>query len=192
MRTQVARRLNAPVASSAGRLFDAAAALLGIRDIAEYEAQAAVDLELAAGDRAARSLPYAIGRSEGLLVYDPRPTLAALVVARAGGAAVAPLAAAFQETIADVTRTLLSEARAATGVRTVCLSGGVFQNRRLASTLLRRLARDGFEVFINRRVPVNDGGVSYGQAAIGAARLGSASGAARLGPGAVPATPGEG
>ena len=56
-------------------------------------------------------------------------------------------------------------------MRTVCLSGGVFQNRRLASTLLRRLAHDGFEVCINRRVPVNDGGVSYGQAAIGAARL---------------------
>ncbi len=187
VRTQVARRLNAPVASSAGRLFDAAAALLGIRDIAEFEAQAAIDLELAAGDRTARPLPYAIARSEGLLVFDPRPTLAALAAARADGAAVAPLAAAFQETIAEVTRTLLSEARAATGVRTVCLSGGVFQNRRLASTLLRRLARDGFEVFINRRVPVNDGGVSYGQAAIGAARLGMGADAARLGSDAVAA-----
>jgi hydrogenase maturation protein HypF len=55
----------------------------------------------------------------------------------------------------------------------VCLSGGVFQNRRLASSLLRRLARDGFRVFVNRQVPVNDGGVSYGQAAVAAARLGS-------------------
>jgi hydrogenase maturation protein HypF len=55
----------------------------------------------------------------------------------------------------------------------VCLSGGVFQNRRLASALLRDLARDGFRVLINRQVPVNDGGVSYGQAAVAAARLGS-------------------
>jgi hydrogenase maturation protein HypF len=75
--------------------------------------------------------------------------------------------------VAVVTSELLHEARALTGVRTVCLSGGVFQNRRLASALLRRLARDGFEVFINRLVPVNDGGVSYGQAAVAAARLGT-------------------
>ncbi len=180
VRTQVERGLNAPVASSAGRLFDAAAAILGIRDVAEFEAQAAIDLELAAGDRSAAVLPYAIVRTDGLLVYDPRPTLAALLAARAGGTAAAPLAAAFQETIAVVTQQLLFEARAATGVRTVCLSGGVFQNRRLASALLRRLSRDGFEVFINRRVPVNDGGVSYGQAAIGAARLGSDAAAAAI------------
>ncbi len=173
VRQQVARRLNAPVASSAGRLFDAAAALLGIRDVAEFEAQAAIDLELAAGERPAVPLPYAIARADGLLVYDPRPTLAALVAARAGGAAPGPLAAAFQETVALVTRELLAEARRATGTTTVCLSGGVFQNRRLASVLLRRLARDGFEVYVNRLVPVNDGGVSYGQAAVAAARLGT-------------------
>ena len=62
----------------------------------------------------------------------------------------------------------------------VCLSGGVFQNRRLASDLLRGLAGDGFEVFINRRVPVNDGGVSYGQAAVAAARLGSGAAGASI------------
>jgi hydrogenase maturation protein HypF len=81
------------------------------------------------------------------------------------------MAAAFQATITELTRELLANARAATGIGTVCLSGGVFQNRRLASSLLRALAADGFEVFINRMVPVNDGGVSYGQAAIAAARL---------------------
>jgi hydrogenase maturation protein HypF len=182
VRQQITRRLNAPVASSAGRLFDAAAALLGIRDVAEFEAQAAIDLELAAGERPAVPLPYRIARVDGLLVYDPRPTLAALVAARAGGAAPGPLAAAFQESVALVTRELLAEARRATGTTTVCLSGGVFQNRRLASVLLRRLARDGFEVFINRLVPVNDGGVSYGQAAVAAARLGTgaATAAARM------------
>ena len=177
VRTQIARRLNAPVASSAGRLFDAAAALLGIRDVAEYEAQAAVDLELAAGDRRAPALPYRLRYQDGLLVYDPRPTLAALLTAP-GPAGT--LAAAFQATIAEVTRELLSDARARTGLRTVCLSGGVFQNRRLASALLRELASDGFEPNINRQVPVNDGGVSYGQAAIAAARLAAgATGAPR-------------
>ena len=180
VRTQVARSLNAPVASSAGRLFDAAAALLGIRDVAEFEAQAAIDLELAAGDRAGTLLPYRLARVDGLLVYDPRPTLAALLEARGAGRAAGPLAAAFQATVAQVTREILADARNRTGVGIVCLSGGVFQNRRLASDLLRRLAGDGFEVFINRQVPVNDGGVSYGQAAVAAARLGSGAAGASI------------
>jgi hydrogenase maturation protein HypF len=174
VRTQVARRLNAPVASSAGRLFDAAASLLGLRDVAEYEAQAAIDLELAAGERRAAALPARLARVDGLLVYDPLPTLRCLLEGVAAGRAVGPLAAAFHETIAEVTRELVAGAAAETGLRTVCLSGGVFQNRRLASTLVRRLAGDGFEVLINRRVPVNDGGISYGQAAVAAARMAAA------------------
>ena len=177
VRTQVARSLNAPVASSAGRLFDAAASLLGLRDVAEYEAQAAIDLEIAAGERAAAPLPYALERVGDLLVFDPRPTLAALLTGRAAGRPAGPLAAAFHETITEVTRELCADASAATGIGTVCLSGGVFQNRRLAGELLRRLARDGFAVFINRRVPANDGGISYGQAAIAAATMAARSAA---------------
>jgi hydrogenase maturation protein HypF len=171
VRTQVKRGLNAPAASSAGRLFDAAAALLGIREVAEYEAQAAIDLELAAGDRRVDALPWRLHRAGGLLVYDPRPTLAALLDGVSRGRSGSSLAAAFQATIADVTMAMLDDTRAATGLRTVCLSGGVFQNRWLASTLLRRLAANGFEPFTNRQVPVNDGGISYGQAAVAAARL---------------------
>jgi hydrogenase maturation protein HypF len=174
VRTQVERRLNAPIASSAGRLFDAAAALLGLRDVAEFEAQAAIDLELAAGERRAPALPYAIERHDGLLVFDPRPTLAALLDGSSRGRPAGTLAAAFHETVAEVTTELLDTARLETGLRTVCLSGGVFQNRRLAGALLHRLARAGFEPFINQRVPVNDGGISYGQAAVAAARLAAA------------------
>jgi hydrogenase maturation protein HypF len=105
---------------------------------------------------------------DDLLVYDPRPTLGAIL---AGGGTTRELAARFQATIVEVTRELLADAYARTRVETVCLSGGVFQNRRLASDLLRTLGADGFTPFINRQVPVNDGGVSYGQAAIAAARL---------------------
>jgi len=123
-------------------------------------------------------LPYRLERVDGLVVYDPRPTLAALLEGKAAGRTTGQLAAAFQATITEVTREILAGARVSTGIGTVCLSGGVFQNRRLASALLRDLAWDGFRVFINRQVPVNDGGVSYGQAAVAAARLGSgASGA---------------
>ncbi len=186
VRTQVERGLNAPVASSAGRLFDAVAALLGLRDVAEYEAQAAIDLEIAAGDVEADPLPYAIRHVEGLLVYDPRPTLAALLEGVAAGRAPSTLAAAFHETVAEVTRELVGAVRAESGTAVVCLSGGVMQNRRLATALVDRLTTDGFEVHVNHLVPCNDGGISYGQAAVAAARMAAAG----PGPGAGPGAPG--
>jgi hydrogenase maturation protein HypF len=178
VRVQLARGLNAPVATSAGRLFDAAASLLGLRDVAEFEAQAAIDLEMAAAPGAHRPLPYRLVRRDGLLVFDPRPTLAALVEAPAGGVPASTLAARFQETIATVTRELCAAARVATGLEVVCLSGGVFQNAWLSGTLLRRLTRDGFTVHVNQRVPVNDGGISYGQAAVAAATMAGTGGPA--------------
>jgi hydrogenase maturation protein HypF len=174
VRTQVARGLNAPHASSAGRLFDAVASLLGLRDVAEHEAQAAVDLEHAAGTRTATALPYRLTDVDGLLVYDPRPTLTALLDRTHAGDDPGDLAAAFHETVVEVTREVLAAARARTGVGVVCLSGGVLQNLRLATSLLTRLTGDGFEVHLNEQVPCNDGGISYGQAAVAAARTGPA------------------
>ncbi len=167
VRTQVSRGLNAPQASSAGRLFDAVAALLGLRDTVEYEAQAAIELERAAGEHTAAALPYRLTRAAGLLVYDPRPTLAAVLGATAP---VHETAAAFHETVVEVTREILHQVRTDHGIGVACLSGGVLANRRLATTLLTRLTGDGFDVHINQEVPCNDGGISYGQAAIAAAR----------------------
>jgi hydrogenase maturation protein HypF len=159
------------MASSAGRLFDAAAALLGIRDVAEYEAQAAIELELLAEEGSVPALDYAMARVGDVLVYDPRPTLRALLVGRAEGQSCEHLAARFQETIATVTRELVADARAGAETRSVVLSGGVFQNQWLAGEMVRRLTRDGFQVHTNHLVPANDGGISYGQAAVAAARL---------------------
>jgi hydrogenase maturation protein HypF len=173
VRVQLARGLNAPIASSAGRLFDAAASLLGIRDVAEYEAEAAIELELLAEEGSVRPLEFEVARRDGLLVYDPRPTLRAILQGSADGTSTANLAARFQETIAAVTREICGEVLAQTGIRVVVLSGGVFQNQWLATTLVRRLTRDGFEVHTNQLVPANDGGISYGQAAVAAARLAS-------------------
>lgn len=184
VRTQVRRGVNAPVASSAGRLFDAVAALLGLRGVVDHEAQAAVDLEVAAGNLETSPLPYRLAPAAGLLVYDPRPTLAALLARRAGGTSTAELAAAFHETVVEVTRELVAAGRAATGVDVVCLSGGVLQNARLAESMLARLAGDGCEVVINRLVPCNDGGISYGQAAVAAATMAGARGPGATGAGA--------
>ena len=171
VRVQLARRLNAPPASSAGRLFDAAASLLGIRDVAEYEAQAAIELESLAEAGSVEPLPFRLVRRDGLLIYDPRPTIRAILQGRADGSAPERLAARFQETIAAVTRELAAQIRIETGLGTICLSGGVFQNQWLATALVRRLTGDGFEVHTNHQVPANDGGISYGQAAVAAARL---------------------
>jgi len=176
VRLQVARRLNAPIVSSAGRLFDAASSLLGLRDVAEFEAQAAIDLETAADPVEPGLLPWHIERIAGLDVLDPRPTLLGLLESMAAGVPATTLAARFQRTIVEATRELLANARRTTGIDIVCLSGGVFQNVWLADALLDDLSRDGFTVHINERVPVNDGGISYGQAAVGAARLGSPAG----------------
>ena len=192
VRVQVARGLNAPVASSAGRLFDAVSSLLGLRDVAEYEAQAAVDLETAAADTEAAPLPYRIvrlaaataspgagtglGASGGLLVYDPRPTLAAVLERHAAGDDPGAIAAAFHATVVGVTEELVDAAVCETGIRTVALSGGVLQNQRIAGALAEGLGRAGLQVLLNERVPANDGGISYGQAAVAAARLAAVAG----------------
>ncbi len=190
VRTQVRRGLNAPLASSAGRLFDAVSALLGLRDVAESEAQAAIDLETAADTTAAEPLPYALDRVGGLLVYDPRPTLTAVLDGAVSGRPTGVLAAAFHESVAEVTRELLGEVRAQAPTRAVCLSGGVLQNRRLVTTLVDRLTGDGFEVHVNHLVPCNDGGISYGQAAVAAARMAAAGPGESRGLESLPGAPG--
>jgi hydrogenase maturation protein HypF len=160
-----------PRVSSAGRLFDAAAALLGLCDHATYEGQAAVLLEAASQGVLADPLPWRIVKRDGLWVLDCMTTLTALLTRRHGGAAVPELAAAFHEAIALATVELVHKCAADTGVRTVCLSGGVWQNHRLTESVAGRLAEGRYRVLINQRVPANDGGISFGQAAIAAARL---------------------
>jgi hydrogenase maturation protein HypF len=168
----VARGVNCPVASSAGRLFDAAAALLGLCDDATYEGEAAVALEAAAGDADGPELPWRLADRDGLLVYDPWPTLHALLEGVHDRVDVAVLAARFHATVVAVTVALCTGLAARYGLRTVCLSGGVMQNHLLTRGLLGRLSDAGLDPLLNERVPVNDGGISYGQAAVAAARLG--------------------
>ncbi|MFI7545183.1 carbamoyltransferase HypF [Actinoplanes sp. NPDC049599] len=169
----VARGVNCPVASSAGRLFDAAAALLGLGDDATYEGEAAVALEAAAGGARPghAELPWRLISRDDILVYDPWPTLRALLHGLHERAGVATLAARFHSTITAVTVTICTDIAERHGTRTVCLSGGVMQNQLLAGGLLAGLSGAGLHPLINERVPANDGGISYGQAAVAAARL---------------------
>jgi len=170
----IERGVNSPMASSAGRLFDAVSALLGLRDDATYEGEAAVALEQAAGDLRAAALPWRLVRRDGVWVYDPAPTLGFLLESTAAGEPPEPLAAAFHTTLAEVTCALVAEAVRETGADTVCLSGGCFQNRRLLTEVHAALSAQGLRVLANSAVPANDGGISYGQAAVAAARLAGA------------------
>ncbi|MFH8750842.1 carbamoyltransferase HypF [Streptomyces rimosus] len=172
VRIMVGRRLNCPRASSAGRLFDAAAALLGlVGGEISYEGQAAAALENAAGTARRAALPWRLIRADGLWVYDPAPTLTALLGQLGAGTPAPLLAAAFHTTIAEVTAALVERAVAAGAPRTVCLAGGCFVNRRLLSDVRRLLRAQGMRVLAGSAVPVGDGGISYGQAVIAAARL---------------------
>ncbi|MGW6268425.1 MULTISPECIES: carbamoyltransferase HypF [unclassified Streptomyces] len=172
LRSMVARGVNSPRASSAGRLFDAVASLLGLADTVSYEGEAAAALEAAAGNVRALPLAHRLVRVEGLWVYDPGPTLADLLERQHTGESVASLAAAFHQTLGLVTAELVAHAVADGAPRTVCLAGGCFVNRRLLTEVGRRLRARGLRVLVARKVPVGDGGISYGQAAVAAARLG--------------------
>ena len=160
-----ALRVNAPLSSGMGRLFDAVAALLGVRHRVTYEGQAAIELErLAAGTRAeAYPCRFEAGVIHGAdLVAAAHDDLAL-------GRPAAEIAAAFHEGVAAVAAAACAEAGEP---HTVVLSGGTFQNLRLLEATSARLRNLGFEVLSHRLVPPNDGGISYGQAAVAASRGG--------------------
>jgi hydrogenase maturation protein HypF len=159
-----AKGVNAPPASGAGRLFDAAAALLGVRGKINYEGQAAVELEQAAAGRTGRVLPYGFIAGAPARI-DFRPAFAAMVAALEQGTPAAALAAAFHATMADAVVSTVRLLAAETGVTKVALSGGVFQNVTLLGQVASLLEKD-FTVLLHRRVPANDGGLALGQAAV--------------------------
>ena len=158
--------VNAPRSSGMGRLFDAVAALLGVREQVSYEGQAAVELEQLAGDT--RADPYECTMDAG--VMRGTDLVGAVHDDLLAGRARAEIAAAFHEGVALAATRACLQAREP---HTVVLSGGTFQNLRLSGSIRGRLERAGFRVLAHRIVPPNDGGISYGQAAIAASRLGS-------------------
>ncbi|MCX5207942.1 carbamoyltransferase HypF [Kitasatospora sp. NBC_00240] len=177
---QLERNLNCVPTSSMGRLFDAAASLAGVCQLAGYEAQAAIELEAAAvahqGDDgpgyafALRPAEDGTGPGGERLVADPGPVLAAMAADLRAGAAPGLLAARFHRAVAGLVRRVCGLARAQHGLETVALTGGVFANVLLSSDCARELRADGFTVLRHRLVPPNDGGLALGQLMV-AARL---------------------
>jgi hydrogenase maturation protein HypF len=163
------RGINAPVTSSAGRLFDAVAALLGVRDDINYEGQAAVELEQLADPAERAAYPAAIAEGRPLRLAGPDLMRAAAEDLLAG---VPPpvIAARLHNGVAALISRACLLLRERSGLGTVALSGGVFQNLFLLDALIHLLEQDNFRVLTHRCVPPNDGGISLGQAAVAAAR----------------------
>ena len=167
-----AKGINSPLTSSAGRLFDAAAALLGVRDAINYEGQAAIELEQLAE-------PFSPGEAG---VYPARVEAAdpfricgsdllhAVIEDRTGGVPAPVIAARFHHGVAALIEAGCLLMRERHGLGTVALSGGVFQNLLLLNAAVCRLEARGFRVLLHSRVPCNDGGVSLGQAVVAASR----------------------
>jgi hydrogenase maturation protein HypF len=160
-----ARRAVSPVTSSMGRLFDAVAALCGLHAEVTYEGQAAVELEAAAW-RARDE-----GGSYDMEIGDPRPAIRALAADLRAGAGAPVVAARFHTAVATATVAALAQAAGERGLGTVVLSGGVFQNRLLLESVAAGASAAGLRVLVPERLAPNDGGISFGQAAVAAARL---------------------
>ncbi len=163
--------LNAPWTTSAGRLFDAVAALLGFGAPVTYEAQAAVRLQtLACTARPAPAWPAAIEDRGGAFEVSFGPAVRALIAARRAGTDRAVLAAQFHATVAEAIGAACARLRERERLDRVVLSGGVFQNDLLLGLAIKTLNQRGFQVYAPSQVPPNDGGIALGQAAVALAR----------------------
>lgn len=170
------RRINSPLTSSCGRLFDAVAALLDLRQIVSYDGQAAIELEALAEtledqekelDQAA-SYAYAIAYGAEPFQIDFSPIFPQILADMDAGISSAAIAMRFHETIATAIVEVCRHLRNSSGLERVVLSGGVFQNRLLSKMIYTSLSSHNFRVFNHRLVPPNDGGIALGQAAIAA------------------------
>jgi hydrogenase maturation protein HypF len=179
IKRQIEKKINSPLTSSMGRLFDAISALLGIRGEIDYEGQAAVELEMAAhclviarsvSDEAIcdaqESYPYRIVEDEGMRIVRLKDLLSAVIEDLHRGTSRERIAVKFHNTIARMINEICQLIANETGVSRVALSGGVFQNRLLLRKTVSLLESSGFQVFTHRQVPCNDGGISLGQAVI--------------------------
>jgi hydrogenase maturation protein HypF len=164
---QLETRVNTPMTSSIGRLFDAVASLLGVRQVVHYEGQAAIELEALADPNERGAYAFAIGETS----FDGAPVMRAALADWRAGISVPQIAARFHNGLAALALDLCQRIRQEQDLNEVALSGGVWQNRRLLETAQAGLSAAGFRVLTHHKVPANDGGVSLGQAAVAAHSL---------------------
>jgi hydrogenase maturation protein HypF len=172
VRQMIAKGVRSPLAHGAGRYFDAIGALGLARGRASYEGQVALEWNLAADDSETGSYPFELSETGGLAQADLRPLVRAAVGDLSSGVSPGPVSARFHEGLADVAAALVRRAAVEHGRLPVVLTGGCFQNARLAESVLARLEGD-FDVRLHGEVPPGDGGIALGQALVADAVAGS-------------------
>ncbi|MBN1303504.1 MAG: carbamoyltransferase HypF [Anaerolineales bacterium] len=168
---QMIHQINTPQTSSMGRLFDAAAALAGVRQAVNYEAQAAIEFEALADPSEEKCYPFELEQGKADIVIGHRVAFQALITDIHLGISLPVISARFHNGLAEVLREVSNLLREESGISKVVLSGGVWQNITLLGRTMSLLQGDGFTVYIHHEVPANDGGLALGQAAIAAYRL---------------------
>ena len=162
--------INTVGTSSCGRLFDAVASILGLRHEINFEAQAAIELEIAARQGTGGVYPFQIEFAEPWQI-DVRPVIESIVNEMQQRVDSGVIAARFHNTLAEMVAQVCGKLRADGGPNKVCLSGGTFQNMFLLERTVFALDEFGFDVYLHANVPANDGGISLGQAVIANAAI---------------------
>jgi hydrogenase maturation protein HypF len=175
LRSQLERGIHTPLTSSMGRLFDAVAALAGVRQKVNYEAQAAIELEAYVDPTETGAYPFEVlaGERDSHVPYsiDASPLIQAVLVDYRSGIPKSSIAARFHNSVAQMVLHVCSLAQGSSGITQVVLSGGVWQNHILLTKTIHSLEDSGFKIYYPQFVPANDGGVSLGQAAVASYRL---------------------
>ena len=164
----VNKKINSPLTSSLGRLFDGIAAITGIRYKVDFEGQAAMELEMLAADKVADIYDYEWITTEGHKILT-RPIIQGVVNDMVNGIHPSVISRKFHQTLIQMFSDLCAVIRKESGLNRVVLSGGVFQNSLLLTGLIKALEEKNFQVFTHSKVPANDGGISLGQAMVAAA-----------------------
>ena len=163
----IENKINSPLTSGLGRLFDGVAAIMGVRRKVSFEGQAAMELEGQVNETSGAAFPFEIKRDdEGCFILDMSATIRSIVDGIRKGTSKGELSFSFHQTVARAFAAMAKEIRVITGINRVALSGGCFQNRILLERSVTELESAGFTVYCHKQVPANDGGVALGQAVI--------------------------
>jgi len=171
VRAMIERSINTVETSACGRLFDAVASISGLRHEVNFEAQAAIELEMSVVAGVEENYPFEISDGEPWQV-DMRPAIEGIVRDVLSGKALGAIATKFHNAVSATVVDVCTRLRAAERLNRVCLSGGTFQNVYLLERTVAGLRSNGFEVFLHAKVPPNDGGISLGQAVIANSTMG--------------------
>ncbi|MFH0877428.1 MAG: hypothetical protein V1863_04305 [Candidatus Omnitrophota bacterium] len=161
--SMMSKDTNSPLTSSAGRLFDAAAALMGLCENAAYQAQGPMELEGLCDDSIRARYDFDIGRSDGSYVVDAQGVFFGMVRDLRRGKSPCEISTKFHNSMVEIIVTMVKQLSNDTGLRDVVFSGGVFQNKFLKKWAMKKCALCGFGVFTNERLPVNDLNIAWGQ-----------------------------